>query len=326
VAGGARLLGKPLSGPEMPVVHVHADALIPTWFRIGGRADRLVHVRTLNELIEAVAIDPACRVLGDGANLLVDDDGVGELVVATTGMNAVEINAASGRVLADAGADLPKLILATGRAGLAGLEGLGGIPATVGGAIVMNAGGAFGQIADSVAAVHMIDRGGAVRRLARDEIAFGYRHSGLSPAIVARVEFQLTSSDPVPLRERLKDVMAYKKKSQPMAADSAGCCFKNPTLSADVADDRGAIGHAGQRVSAGMLIDRAGLKGLAAGGASVSPVHGNFLVTKTGAKARDVIDLMAEIEKRVRDRFGVVLEREVVVWTRDRGSPRTTSP
>ena len=302
-----------------------ADAPIPTWFRIGGRADRLVNVRTTDELAAAVTSDPGCRLLGDGANLLVDDDGVGELVVATKSMNRVEVDTASGRVVADAGADLAKLILTTVRAGLGGIEGLAGIPATLGGAVIMNAGGAFGQIADAVRAITVIDRGGGLRRMERSDIGFGYRRSGLAPAIVVTIELQLTPGDAVALRAALKDVMAYKSKSQPMAADSAGCCFKNPTLLSDLADEKGDVGPAGKRVSAGMLIDRAGLKGLAIGGASVSPIHANFLVTKLGATARDVIYLMREIERRVHDRFGVVLEREVVVWERDPGRAESTS-
>lgn len=298
-------------------LQISENAPIPTWFKIGGRADRMVNVRTSEELAQAIAMDPNARILGDGANLLVDDEGVAELVVSTKTMNSFEIDAATGRVVADAGVDLPKLILATGRAGLSGLEGLGGIPATLGGAVIMNAGGAFGQIADAVSVVHVVDRNGVVSQRKRSEIDFSYRHSGLAPAVVMRVELVLQPADPVELRNKLKDVMAYKKRSQPMAADSAGCCFKNPTLQSDLSDAGVPIGAAGQRVSAGMLIDRAGLKGLSIGGASVSPVHGNFLVTAVGATARDVIALMTEVERRVMARFGVRLEREVVVWQRN---------
>jgi len=289
---------------------------IPTWFHVGGRADRLVNVRDQADLARAIALDPSARVLGDGANLLVDDGGVGELVIATKRMNRVRIESKSGKVWAEAGADLPKLIVATVREGLAGLEGLGGVPATVGGATIMNAGGKFGEIADSITAVHVVDRSGRERVLSRSEIQFSYRHSGLAPFLVTAVEFQLQPSDQPSLRKRLLEVMEYKKHSQPMKDKSAGCCFKNPTLTTALSDSRGPIGEAGARVSAGMLIDRAGLKTLAIGGASVNERHGNFLVTTEGATAGDVIRLMEEVERRVFDRFGVVLEREVVVWSR----------
>jgi UDP-N-acetylmuramate dehydrogenase len=305
----------------MPVTHdleIFEHAEIPTWFGIGGRADRLVRPTSIEDIVRAVEMDPSLRVLGEGANLLVDDAGVGELVLdmSHSGLRSWEIDAARGIVRADAGADLPKLILETVRRGLAGLEGLGGIPASLGGAVMMNAGGAFGQIADAVERVHAIDRAGRSITLERAAIAFDYRHSGLNDLILTKVDLRLTPGDPAKIRERLKDVMEYKKHSQPMAEKSAGCCFKNPTLPHDLAIATGEIGAKGARVSAGMLIDFAGCKGLRVGGAEVSQRHANFLVTNDGAKARDVIQLMHEIERRVLDRFGVQLHREVVVWER----------
>ncbi|MCX5691146.1 MAG: hypothetical protein NTV94_15395, partial [Planctomycetota bacterium] len=147
-------------------------------------------------------------------------------------------------------------------------------------------------------------------------IDFGYRHSGLNHLLITGAQLRLT---PFPLsttapspREKLKEVMAYKKNSQPMADNSAGCCFKNPTLTRDIEG----LGNAGQRVSAGKCIDLAGCKGLRIGTASVSPVHGNFLTADTGGKARDVIELIEEVERRVKARFGIELCREVVVWRR----------
>ncbi len=150
--------------------------------------------------------------------------------------------------------------------------------------------------------------------LPREMIDFGYRRSGLKGLVITRVEFSLQPGDGSALRARLLEVMAYKKKSQPMKENCAGCAFKNPTLSADLAG----IGAAGARVSAGMLIDKAGCKGLRMRSAEVSPLHGNFLTADTGGKARDVIELMDEVRRRVMDRFGVGLENEVVVWRRMR--------
>jgi UDP-N-acetylmuramate dehydrogenase len=301
---------------DAAVLSVETNAPIPTWFGIGGRADRFARPAGIEQVRECLRMDSDLRVLGDGANLLVDDDGVGELVVCLNAkeMSAVRFETAAGMgtVIAMAGANLPKLINETVRRGLAGLEGLGGIPATVGGAVIMNAGGSFGQIADTVARVHALDRQGRDVALERDEIEFSYRHSGLNGLIITSVEFELSEEDPAALRTRLKEVMEYKKNSQPMADRSAGCVFKNPTLAADVAD----IGGKGDRVSAGMLIDRAGCKGTRVGGASVSPRHANFVVTDPGAKAHDVIELMEQTKQRVFDRFGVRLEEEVVIWKR----------
>ncbi len=301
-----------------PSLEILEHAPIPTWFGVGGGADRFATPRSLDELRHAREIDPALRVLGDGANLLVDDAGVGGLVVSlkSPAFQETRIDARTGSVHAGAGADFQKLIHETVRAGLGGLEGLVGIPASVGGACIMNAGGAFGQVADAVHRVEALDRSGRSVVRERAQIPFGYRHSGLGDLIVTSVELRLTPGDPEALRARLKECMAYKKRSQPMAADSAGCCFKNPTLRAPLSlPGREAI-PAGSRASAGLLIDKAGCKGLRIGGAEVSPVHGNFLIAHPGARARDVIDLMDEVARRVFDAFGVAIEREVVVWER----------
>jgi UDP-N-acetylmuramate dehydrogenase len=291
-----------------------APAPIPTWFGIGGSADRFCTPRSVAELRRCLEIDPNLRILGEGANLLVDDDGVSELVVelSSPAFTGVEIDDKTGHVNAGAGADLPALVVESVRRGLSGLEGLGGIPATLGGAVIMNAGGAFGQIADSVVCVHALDRAGRERKVEKSEIDFSYRQSGLNGLVITGVELMLPPGNPAMLRARLKDVMAYKKNSQPMAENSAGCCFKNPTLAHDLKD----IGPKGQRVSAGLLIDRAGCKGMRVGGAMVSPRHGNFVVTGAGARARDVIELMDQMTKRVQDTFGVTIEPEVVIWKR----------
>ncbi|MBX3379648.1 MAG: UDP-N-acetylmuramate dehydrogenase [Phycisphaeraceae bacterium] len=290
---------------------------VPTWFGIGGGAERFATVRNAGELNRAMEADPALRVLGDGANLLVDDDGVSELVVKMEGELADwVIDPVAGTVRVGAGANLPKLINETVRQGLAGLETLGGIPASVGGALVMNAGGKFGEIEQFVVRLHAISRDGREFTLERKDIAFGYRRSGLKDLVLTSCDLQLAPDDAGAVRKRLKEVMSYKKTSQPMAEKSAGCTYKNPTLEHDIMDLHDANGRAGRRVPAGLLIDRAGLKGLAVNAVSVSDVHANFFVTRPGATARDVISLMEQVERRVLDRFGVQLEREVVVWSR----------
>lgn len=290
---------------------------VPTWFGIGGGADKFAMVRSTEQLRRAMEIDPALRVLGDGANLLVDDGGVGELVVKFEGeLAAWEIDVAKGTVRVGAGANLSKLINETVRQGLAGLETLGGIPASVGGALVMNAGGKFGEIEQFVVRVQAINREGREFTLERKDIPFAYRRSGLNEFILTSCELQLAPDDPAAVRRRLKEVMSYKKTSQPMAEKSAGCTYKNPTLEHDIMDLYDANGRAGRRIPAGLLIDRAGLKGLSVNAVSVSDVHANFFVTRPGAKARDVITLMEDVEQRVLDRFGVRLEREIVVWSR----------
>lgn len=304
-------------------IPLQTDAPIPTWFGIGGGADVLALPRTVDELLACLDMDPGCRVLGEGANLLVHDAGVGGVVVRLAQGAFRNIEKPPGREgkpdsetvvwRVGAGVDLRRLITDSVRAGLSGLEGLGGIPASIGGALVMNAGGSFGQIADSVRRVFVVSRRGERLTLERETIGFGYRQSGLEGYIVTGCEIGLRRGDPARLRERLKQVMAHKKVTQPMAADSAGCCFKNPTLGRTIED----IGESGDRVGAGLLIDRAGCKGLAVGGARVSTRHANFFPVEKGAHAADVIGLMEEVERRVLDAFGVRLEREVIVWQRE---------
>jgi UDP-N-acetylmuramate dehydrogenase len=295
---------------------IETDAPIRTWYRVGGRADRLASPETAEQLAQALEGPGPFRVLGAGANLLVADDGVdGTVVSLARGIFAhVHVELDTKLVVAGAGVDLRRLITLTSKQGLAGLEVLGGIPATVGGAVRMNAGGAFGQISASVARVHTLDRAGRERVLGVEQLDFGYRHSGLEDAIITRVAFSLAPEDPAAVRDRFRSCMEYKKNTQPMGEPSAGCTYKNPLLTETLAD----IGAAGTRVSAGMLIDRAGCKGLAVGGATVSSHHANFFVTSPGATATHLIELMERVERRVHDRFGVRLEREVVVWERAR--------
>ncbi len=288
---------------------IQHDAPIPTWFGIGGRADVLARPRNeeeLRDLLVAFA-GQRIRVLGDGANLLVDDDGIDGVVLSLQHLDKVDWGAGERpTVSAQAGAKLPQLITEAVRRGIAGLEGLAGIPASVGGAVVMNAGGRFGEIGDVIDRVRVFTLTGQELSIPHDEIGFAYRHSGLEHNIVVSAYFalrQLPEAQQPALRERLKEVMAYKKSSQPMAENSAGCCFKNAWVD-------------GRLVSAGMLIDQAGCKGMSVGGAEVSRVHGNFLVTRPGCKARDVIELMGRVRERVKEKFGVHLHDEVAVWKR----------
>lgn len=291
---------------------IERSAPIPTWFGVGGSADALSRPTTIDQLqalLRQFKGQPI-RILGDGANLLVDDDGVDGLVLSLSSMDRVDwpTHESTGDALVpmQAGASLFRIIPESVRRGLSGLESLAGIPATIGGAIVMNAGGAFGQIADVVNHVEALTSAGEPVSLRRDQIAFDYRRSGLNELIITGATLRLRrvpEAEREALRSRLKEVMEYKKASQPMAERSAGCFFKNPTVD-------------GKRVSAGMLIDQCGCKGLTVGGASVSTRHANFIVTAPACSARDIIALTDEVARRVRDQAGVTLEREVVVWRR----------
>ncbi len=299
--------------PSAHQLGIEHDAPIDTWFHIGGRARMLARPESNDELIRCLEMDDQMRMLGEGANLLVDDDGVEGLVVSlqTGGFRTVEIDHACGLVRAGSGASLARVIAGCVNEGLGGLEMLTGIPATIGGAAVMNAGGAFGSFCDHLVEIEAMDRLGRVHRFARNEIDFDYRQSRLNHLIVLSALFELEQADPEQLKGERNRCMEYKSKTQPMSEKSAGCVFKNPVLAEDIEE----IGSQGDRVSAGMLIDRAGCKRMRIGGAQVSSVHANFITTDQDAKARSVIELIGLVEQRVLDQFGLQLERELVIWS-----------
>jgi UDP-N-acetylmuramate dehydrogenase len=296
-------------------VEVELDAPLAqhTWYAIGGRADALVRPQTpeaLATLLRRCSRNGVrVRILGSGANLLVGDEGVEGVVILLDApcFKAMQLNA-EGPVTAarvGGGRDLGKTIRETVQAGLSGLEPLIGIPATIGGAIRMNAGGKYGAIGDVVQAVGLVGWDGEERTYSRDAVRFEYRHTDLPPGIVTWAILSLRPADPVALRARSKEISDYKASVQPLAANSAGCMYKNPLHPAT-----------GQRISAGKLIDDAGLKGTRIGGAVVSEQHGNFICVEPGARASDVAELSALVAEETLKRTGVRLEREVVFWRR----------
>jgi len=299
-------------------VDVTPDAPIGamTWYGIGGKADLLVRpkdVETLAELIRRCRrTGTAMRIFGAGANLLVADEGVDGIVIRLDHEHFREVkynrHGEINRMKAMAGADLPKTLMDTTRRGLDGLSQAAGIPATIGGAIRMNAGGAYGFISDHLETVTCLTRAGEIVTYPADEIQFGYRTTNIPDPIIVSAVFQLEPHDPIQLRDRVKEIFAYKKKTQPLADHSAGCAFKNPW---DPTKEK--------RVSAGQLIDEAGLKGEAIGGAQVSPSHANFIVTEPGATAQHVLELMDLIKTRAFETSGLELEPELVVWQRGDG-------
>lgn len=284
-----------------------------TWFRMGGRADLLVTPRSVEALSQLLARAHAdgvpVRIFGGGANLLVLDEGVDGVVVQLSHecfkTLDVERGGTSARVRIGGGVDLFGLMHDLHRAGLSGLEHLAGIPGTVGGAVAMNAGGTFGDTAQALSHVVMVtDRGESVA-FERSALDMGYRHGGLPSGVVTAAVFHMTLADPADVRARFQEYFNWKKARQPFGASAAGCMFRNPVDPAT-----------GQRVSAGKLIDQAGLKGFRVGTASVSPVHANFLSSEAGGNASDIAALSEAVAERVFAHAGIQLEREVVFWGR----------
>ncbi|MFA6450047.1 MAG: UDP-N-acetylmuramate dehydrogenase [bacterium] len=274
-----------------------------TTFKIGGPADLFFEPADVEDLRAALAFLRGRRishiVVGQGSNLLFGDAGY-RGCVTRIGRNMAEVAVAGDIAEAGAGAPLHSLVRGLVEKGRAGLESLIGIPGAVGGAIFMNV-GAFGQwISGALESVDYIDEAGAAKRLEMDKISFlnmRYRWSIFQEhpeRVITGARFQLEEEDPETLKKRVRELSEKRKKMQPYNQPSAGSFFKNP-----------------EGIAAGLLIDKAGLKGFRVGGAEVSPIHANFIVNAGGATCADVLALAEEVRRRVVSEFGVALEPEV---------------
>ncbi|MHB1127111.1 MAG: UDP-N-acetylmuramate dehydrogenase [Bacillota bacterium] len=271
-----------------------------TW-RIGGPADVLAipsrkeDVRVCLEFARQWGVP--WTVLGNGSNVLVLDGGIRGLVIKMTpGLNRTIFT--ETRVVCGAGVLLPVLAREAARQRLSGLEFAVGIPASVGGAAVMNAGAQGRSMVDVVTSVEYLSDDGNLATITGPDLDYGYRSSSLKGKNVAVVEVSMTlvQGDPFRIRGLTDEYLQKRRQTQPLELPSAGSVFLN------LPD-----------VSAGALIERSGLKGLQKGGAQVSEKHGNFIVNRGGATAIEVLHLIGEIQRKVQDRFGVFLETEIRV-------------
>src|ERR671933_449816 len=242
------------------------------------------------------------RVLGAGSNVLADDAPHHYVVVSMREVKG-EVAFEGERVTVSAGYSLPRLCVEAARRGLSGIEGLGGIPGTVGGALWMNAGAyghEIGQVVESV----RVARGGEIVEVPGGEVKWDYRHTSFKEGeLLLGCTLKLKRDDPEKIKERMEEAKQKRFATQPHGARSAGCFFKNPP---------------GSGLSTGKMIDEMGMKGERRGGALVSPVHANFIVTEgEGAKASDALALAEEIRERFRREHGVELEYEVELWGAD---------
>jgi UDP-N-acetylmuramate dehydrogenase len=276
-------------------------APLTTW-RIGGPAELLVTPLDVDDVIRAVAWANRrglrWRVLGNGSNLLVGDLGVRGLVLRVR-KALDEVRIEGSKVVAGAGASFPGLARAAADRGLAGIEFGAGIPGSVGGAIVMNAGWHEYEIGNVVGSVGYLEHDGTVMDFRRDACRFGYRASAFRGrgGVVLRAALELTPDDPVAVKDRLQRYADSRKANQPTELPSCGSVFLKP-----------------EGDFAGRLIEAAGLKGRRVGGIQVSEKHANFFVNLGRGTARDVLTLVEQVEREVQDRFGVRLTREFEVW------------
>ena len=270
-----------------------------TTFRIGGPADFYLCPHSTKEVQEIVEI---CKeenlpyfVLGNGSNLLVSDKGYRGVVIQLW-KNFSDITVKDCCIQAKAGALLSKVAAEALEAGLTGMEFASGIPGTIGGAAFMNAGAYGGEMKDIIKSVKVLDTQGEVRVLPKEELKMGYRTSIVKEKgyTVLSVELELSKGNREEIRNTMEDLKERRTSKQPLEMPSAGSTFKRP-----------------EGYFAGKLIMDSGLRGFSVGGAQVSEKHCGFVVNKGGATAMDVLTLIREVQRKVKEQFGVDLETEV---------------
>lgn len=272
-----------------------------TWYGLGGAADYFIRPKTTEQLKEVVRRCNenriAIHVMGFGSNLLISDDGLRAAVIQLGAEQFAQIEFNGREVTAWAGAELSKLVLECVQKGLSGIEALTGIPGSIGGSVKMNAGGNFGDFGAAIESVTLMDSEGSIFEKSKPELVFDYRRTNITAKFILNARLKLNEGDPDQIMRTIQEIWIYKKNNQPLNTKNSGCIFKNP---------RG--------VSAGALIDRAGLKGLQIGGAIVSEKHANFFIAEKECKSRDVIRLIDTVKQRVKEQFDIELELEIEIW------------
>jgi UDP-N-acetylmuramate dehydrogenase len=270
-----------------------------TTFRVGGNADYFVMPQSAEEVENIVAlckkVDKPYYILGNGSNLLVGDKGYrGVIIQIYKEMNHIQI--VGNKVVAQAGALLSRVGTATLEAELTGFEFAAGIPGTIGGAVVMNAGAYGGEMKDIIASATVLTQDGDIITINKEELELGYRTSIIAKKgyIVLEAEYQLEKGERKLIREKMDDLKTQRVTKQPLEYPSAGSTFKRP-----------------EGYFAGKLIQDAGLRGFQVGGAQVSEKHCGFVINKDQATAADIKELMRQVSDKVMQEFGVKLEAEV---------------
>src|SRR3990172_3874288 len=273
-----------------------------TSLRVGGAIDWVISPATEAQAAavvhELVTAGIGWRALGSGSNVLADDGDHHYVVLSLKDLKGnPEFN--GELVSVTAGYSLPRLCVDVARHGLSGIEGLGGIPGTVGGALWMNA-GAYGHEIGKVTESVRVARLGAVVEIPGTSIQWNYRHTSFSEGeLLLGATLRLVPDDPEKIIARMEDAKNQRLATQPHGARSAGCFFKNPPSS---------------KTGTGRIIDEMGMKGTRRGSAVVSPIHANFIVTEGEARAEDALALAEEIRERVKREHGIELEYEVELW------------
>lgn len=279
-----------------------------TTFRIGGLADCFVQLENTEQLIKVQKylsqVGVPFFILGNGSNLLVSDAGFrGVILQIGPKMNRVTVE--GNVIVAQAGASMAQIARTAMEHELTGMEFASGIPGTIGGGVVMNAGAYGGELSQIVTQVNVVNNEGEIMELDNETMEFGYRTSTIrnNPFTVTEVILRLEKGDRRQIRERMEELAAKRREKQPLEYPSAGSTFKRP-----------AEHYAGQ------LIMEAGLRGFQCGGAKVSDKHCGFVINTGNATAENVRKLIREVQARVKDQFNVDLETEVLFlgWEKNR--------
>ncbi len=281
-----------------------------TTFGMGGRVPILVEPRDVAEFAAAIQVlkkeGHPFRVLGGGANVMIDDRGLDEVVVLTKAVSRIVREGEGTTVLRlGAGVSIPGFVVKCREMSLTGAECMVGIPGTIGGATVMNAGGRHGWFSSIARRVRFLAQDGAEQEIAADDKTFAYRHSIFGDCVVLETVVELKPGDAKAVQEATKTILKEKSAAQPLTEKSAGCIFKNPP--------------AEQGGSAGKVLEAAGVKGMRVGDAVVSEKHANFIVNRGQAKFKDVMALIEKMKQAVFETQGVKLETEVKVWAHEAG-------
>ncbi|MBQ3932649.1 MAG: UDP-N-acetylmuramate dehydrogenase [Lachnospiraceae bacterium] len=282
-------------------VKIDEDMKKHTTFKAGGKAAFLVTPDSEEKVKGLIRFfnenEIANYIIGNGSNLLVRDEGF-DGVILEIGSKLSEVVVNENKITAQAGALLSKTANQAYKSGLSGMEFASGIPGSVGGGVAMDAGAYGGELKDIVETVTMCDENGDEITLTVDEMDFSYRHSIVQDKnyIVLSATFSLTPKEPEKILETMNDLNQRRRDKQPLEYPSAGSTFKRP-----------------EGYFAGKLIQDAGLKGYSVGGACVSEKHSGFVINKGGATATDIITLIGDVQKIVKEKFGVELEPEVKI-------------
>jgi UDP-N-acetylmuramate dehydrogenase len=272
-----------------------------TSFKIGGPARYFFAPADVLELSQALSCAQKARlhifVLGSGSNILISDQGVSGLVISLNRQSFKKISHQGSCIIAGSGLKLSQLVSYAASRALGGAEFLAGIPGSVGGSLIGNAGAWGYSIGSLVEQLGVMDYCGKIRVLSAKQLKFGYRQSNLSKYIIIWVKLKLFSADKQTVARQIKKYLAIRKTTQNSRLPSAGCIFKNPP------ED-----------SAGRLIDQCGLKGKVKGQAAVCSKHANFILNTKGARFGDVLALMNLMRKKVKVKFKVNLEPEIKIW------------